>query len=376
MKIILVGAAHPYRGGLATFNERLCRELIEMGHQVEIYTFSLQYPSFLFPGRSQYTSAPAPLGLKISRKINSINPLNWISAGNEIRMLNPDILLFKFWLPLMGPCFGTISRRAKKNGHTRSISILDNVIPHEKRIGDVAFTKYFLIGCDGFITMSETVTKDLRKFVPAKPVIQNPHPLYDNFGEPMPMKFAKQELSLDEHIHYLLFFGFIRNYKGLDLLLEAFADERLRKFPLKLIIAGEFYEDPKPYLDLISKLKLEDHVILHTDFIAEENVKKYFCAADVIVQPYRNATQSGVTQIAYQFNKPMIVTNVGGLSELVPNGKAGLCVEPNAKSIADAILDFFENSLTKKFETGIQEQKKKFSWRTFAENVISIANTS
>ncbi|HYV92941.1 MAG TPA: glycosyltransferase [Chitinophagales bacterium] len=376
MKIIFIGSAHPFRGGLATFNERLSRELIAMGHEVEIYTFTVQYPSFLFPGKSQFTDAPAPADLKISRRVNSINPLNWILVGNEIRKKKPDLLLYKFWLPLMGPCFGTIARRSKKNHHTRVISILDNVIPHEKRTGDVAFTKYFLTACDGFVTMSDSVSVDLKKFVPRKPFIQNPHPLYDNFGAAITMEEAQKQLSLDPGFHYLLFFGFIRKYKGLDLLLEAFADEQLRKFPLKLIVAGEFYENSKPYLDLISKLNLQSHVILKTDFIAEEEVKKYFSAADVVVQPYRSATQSGVTQIAYQFNKPMIVTNVGGLPELVPDGKVGLCVDPTPKAIADAILNFFENNLSKNFEAGIPEEKKRFSWRSFAENLLTLIGKS
>ncbi len=372
MKIIFIGSAHPFRGGLATFNERLSRELIEMGHEVELYTFTVQYPSFLFPGKSQFTNAPAPKDLKIFRKINSMNPLNWILVGNEIRKKKPDLLLYKFWLPFMGPCFGTIARRAKKNHHTKVVSILDNVIPHEKRIGDVAFTKYFLHSCDGFVTMSETVSIDLKKFEPVKPSVQNPHPLYDNFGDAIPRDEAKKQLDLDPNFQYLLFFGFIRKYKGLDLLLEAFADDRLRKLPLKLIVAGEFYEDSKPFLDLIANLKLKEYVILKTDFIPEEEVKKYFSAADVIVQPYRSATQSGVTQIAYQFNKSMIVTNVGGLPELVPNRKVGLCVEPNSKAIADAILNFFENNLSEKFEAGIQEEKKRFSWRSFAENILRL----
>ncbi len=371
-KIIFIGSAHPFRGGLATFNERLARELQQMGHEVVLYTFTLQYPSFLFPGKSQFTDAPRPAGLQILRKINSINPINWWLVGNSIRKQKPDLLLFKFWLPLMGPCFGTIARRTKANGYTKVVSILDNVIPHERRMGDVAFTKYFVKSCDAFLTMSDTVTADLRKFEFQKPMIQNPHPLYDNFGEAVPMDEAKRKLNLDPACHYILFFGFIRKYKGLDLLLEAFADERLTKLPLKLIVAGEFYENEKPYLDLINTTGIAGDVILKTDFIEEEEVKQYFSAVDVVVQPYKSATQSGVTQIAYQFNKPMIVTKVGGLPELVPDGKVGLCVEPNSKAIADAILSFFQNNLSKKFEAGILEEKKRFSWRKFATDIMTL----
>ena len=181
-KIIFIGSAYPFRGGLATFNERLCRELESLGHEVELYTFTVQYPSFLFPGKTQFSDASSPTDLKIVRKVNSVNPLNWISVGNEIRRKKPDLLLFKFWLPFMAPCFGTIVRRVKKNRHTKVISILDNVIPHEKRMGHVAFTRYFMNACDGFVTMSSIVSKDLKSFISQKKFIQNPHPLYDIFA--------------------------------------------------------------------------------------------------------------------------------------------------------------------------------------------------
>jgi len=372
-KIILIGSAHPYRGGLAAYNERLAQALQEAGHEITIYTFTVQYPNFLFPGKSQFTGEAAPSSISIKRKVNSVNPLNWLLVGNEIKNLKPDILLIKYWLPFMGPCFGTIARLAKKNHHTKVISILDNVVPHEKRMGDMAFTKYYIGSSDAFIGMSQIVLDDLKQFDNKKPRAFNPHPLFDNFGKPVPKEQAKQLLGLDAATNYILFFGFIRDYKGLDLLLEAFADERFRKFPLKLIIAGEFYSDRKKYYDLIEKLNLKDIIIQKTDFIPDGEVYKYFCAADVVVQPYKHATQSGVTQIAYQFNKPMIVTNVGGLAEIVPDGKAGYVVEPSPAAIANAIFDFYSSNKEKTFVDSIQLIKPRFEWSAMVKTIEKLA---
>ena len=368
-KIILIGSAHPYRGGLAAYNERLAEALQEAGHEVTIYTFTLQYPNFLFPGKTQFTTEAASAKITIKRKVNSINPLNWIIVGNEIKRLKPDILLIKYWLPFMGPCFGTIARLAKKNRHTKVISILDNVVPHEKRVGDVAFTKYYIGSSDAFIGMSQTVLDDLKLFDNKKPSAFNPHPLFDNFDKPVPKEQAKQLLGLDAGTNYMLFFGFIRDYKGLDLLLEAFADERLQKIKLKLIIAGEFYSDKKKYDDLIDNYNLKDRLVLKTDFIPDSEVFKYFCAADIVVQPYKHATQSGVTQIAYQFNKPMIVTNVGGLAEIVPDGKAGYVVEPSPTAIANAIFDFYSANKENFFIDGIKQIRPRFEWGAMVRTI-------
>jgi glycosyltransferase involved in cell wall biosynthesis len=307
------------RGGLATYNERLAREFMQKGCNVIIYTFSLQYPSFLFPGKTQFSESPAPNDLNIKVCVNSINPFNWLKIGKEIRKQNPDIVIIKFWMPFMAPCFGKIARIIKKNKHTKIISIIDNIIPHEKRAGDRILANYFVKAVDGFVAMSKSVLNDLETFDKKKPKVFCPHPLYDNFGEIIPKENAKQKLGLDASLKYILFFGFIREYKGLDLMLEAFAKCVERDKSLRLIIAGEFYTDSKPYFEIIKKHKLEDLVLMHNDFIPDEKVAAYFCASDIVVQPYKDATQSGVTQIAYHFNKPMIVTNVGGLAEIIPD---------------------------------------------------------
>lgn len=373
-RIVIVGPAHPLRGGgMATFNERLAQAFQENGDKVEIVTFSLQYPSFLFPGKSQYSDEPAPEGLRIKVLINSINPVSWFKTGNYIRRQKPDMVIFRYWLPFMGPALGTIARIIRRNNYSRILAITDNVVPHEKRPGDVPFTKYFLRACHGFITMSRSVQQDLQYFEPDKPNVYLPHPLYDNFGTIESKAEACTALGLDPNYNYLLFFGFIRAYKGLDLLLQAMANPRIKaEKNLKLIVAGEFYEDAAPYHKLIEELQLQDQLILHTDFIPNAAVRHYFCAADLIVQPYKHATQSGVTQVAYHFNKPMVVTNVGGLAELVPDGEVGFVVAPQPQTIADAIVTFYSSGKATQFEQNIQHYKQRFSWSNFTEQIYRL----
>jgi glycosyltransferase involved in cell wall biosynthesis len=373
-KIIILGAAHPFRGGIASFNERLACEFQKEGHEVVLYTFTLQYPAFLFPGKTQYSSEPPPENLTIKRAINSVNPFNWRKVGRKIRAEKPDLVIFAYWMPFMAPCLGTIARAVKKDKKVKCISLVHNMIPHEKHFYDAALTRYFIKPIDAYIAMSKSVYDDIERFDPKKPKTLSPHPLYDHFGEKISRQEALNRLSFNENNIYFLFFGFIRAYKGLDLLIEAFADERLRKFPVKLIVAGEFYENEKPYLDAIQKNNLSNDVILRTDFIPNEEVKTYFCAADLIVQPYKNATQSGVTQIGYHFEKPMLVTDVGGLAEIIPHGKAGYVVAPDSRAIADALVDFLENKPD--FSQGIREEKEKYGWDKLVAAIKSLTETS
>jgi len=369
-KIILLGTTWPFRsGGIATFNERLTRALIDGGDEVINYTFSLQYPSFLFPGKTQLSDQPAPEGLDIRIKVNSINPFNWLSVGREIKRMKPDLLLVRYWIPFMAPCLGTISKIVRKNNHTKVIAIVDNVIPHEKHFIDKILTDYFTNSCNGFITMSRAVLNDLKKFMPFAPMVYTPHPLYDIFGSIVPREQAIKQLNLDPAYRYLLFFGFIRDYKGLDWLLEAFGDTKLRQFPVKLIIAGEFYTSSEKYMKIIRDKSLTDHVILRTDFIADHDVANYFGAADMIVQPYKSATQSGVTQIAFHYNKPMLVTDVGGLGEIIPHGKVGYVVNPGPEAITEAIFDFYKNDRNDFFTGNVISEKEKFSWGTMTETI-------
>jgi glycosyltransferase involved in cell wall biosynthesis len=370
--VVIIGSAYPLRGGLATYNERLARAFAENGDKAVIHTFSLQYPNFLFPGKTQYSEGPAPKDLDIRVTVNSINPLSWIKVGRMIKKQKPDLVIVKFWLPFMGPCFGTILRIIRKNKHTKVISIIDNIIPHEKRPGDRALSNYFVKAVDGFIAMSKAVLNDLATFDKNKPKLYSPHPLYDNFGALLPKEEAKKKLGLDPKFDYMLFFGFIRDYKGLDLLIEAFGDERFRKLPVKLVIAGEYYSDPAPYIELIKKHKLEEHIIQKTDFIPDNEVAPYFCASDIVVQPYKDATQSGVTQIAYHFERPMLVTNVGGLPEMIPHGKVGYVVEPIVKDIADALIDFYTKNREQEFVPNVASEKQKYSWSNMIGTIESL----
>lgn len=357
------------RGGLATFDELLCKALNDAGHSAEIISFSLQYPSILFPGTSQYDETrKVPEGVKIRSLINSVNPLNWISIGNAIRKEKPDFLIIRYWLPFMGPSLGTVARRAKKNKHTRVISLVDNAIPHEKRIGDKQFSNYFLKSCDGFLTMSHSVLKDLQQFDVSRITTFSEHPLYTSFGEPQDKIASRKKLELDPNGKCLLFFGLIRRYKGLDLLLEAMADHRIKDRGIKLIVAGEYYEDASFYDEIIERLCLQDRVVLHTKFIPDEDVKWYFGACDLVTQTYHTATQSGVTKIALQFDKPSLVTNVGGLGEIIEHGKSGYVVSPDTKAIADSIIDFYDNNREGEFVEATRIAKKKFSWEVMVQS--------
>jgi len=373
MKIIILGTAYPYRGGLSAFNERLAYEYQNQGHEVEIYTFTLQYPNFLFPGKTQFSPDPAPDHLNIVRKVNSCNPINWIKVGKELSKKRPDVLIFAYWMSFMAPCMGTIARKVRRNRHTKIIALVHNMIPHEPNVLDKILPPYFVKSMDGFMALSEAVVKDIEKFDKRNcPKRFSPHPIYDHYGLRLPREEALQRLGLDPQYRYALFFGFIRAYKGLDLLLEAFSDDRLHQQKVKLIVAGEFYSNPESYLKQIKDLGIEDRVELFTDFIPDGEVNRYFSAADIVAQPYKTATQSGVTQIAFHFEKPMLVTNVGGLPEIVPDGKIGFVTEPDAKQIADALCRFFEEHKQEEFERNIVEEKKKYAWSTFTDVIGQI----
>ncbi|MCC6816040.1 MAG: glycosyltransferase [Saprospiraceae bacterium] len=369
--VVLIGPAYPLRGGLASFNERLCREFNFQKWSSEIYTYSLQYPSFLFPGTTQYSTDSAPEDIQIKACINSINPLNWYLVGNELKNKKPDLIIVRYWLPFMGPCLGTLLRIVRKNKFTKIVCIADNIIPHESRPGDRLFTNYFIKSVHAFITMSEKVMMDLKKFI-EKPLAKFVlHPLYDSFGEKVKKEVAKEKLNLSMDDRIVLFFGFIRKYKGLDLLLHSIP---LLKTPkVKILIAGEYYEDPSIYIKILKKNNIDHKVILHTHFIPDSMVKYYLSASDVVVQPYKNATQSGVTPLAYHFEIPMIVTNVGALSALVPHKKVGLVCNPNPEDIAEAIDEFFTIPETY-WLPNIQLEKKKLSWTTLYDSIVSLSH--
>ena len=375
MNIILLGTAYPFRGGLATFNERLARQLQAEGHQVEVITFTLQYPSFLFPGKTQYSSEQPPTDLHITQRVNSCNPFNWLRVGHYIRRQQPDLLITCYWMAFFAPCYSIIERIAKRNGKTRAIALVHNMIPHEPSLLDKLFAPFYVRSTDGFVALSDSVVQDINRFdKDNKPKTSYPHPIYDHYGDPMTKQEACQALNLDPNNQYMLFFGLVRAYKGLDLLLDAFGQVKDRLPNLQLIIAGEFYEDEDKYRTQIANNQLTDRVIIRNEFIADADLRKYFGAADLIVQPYKSATQSGVTQVAFHFEKPMLVTNVGGLGEIVHDRKMGYAVAPQADAIAEAIADYYTHDRQADYTEYLILQKENYSWAKLVESFISIYN--
>ena len=373
MKITVLGPAHPYRGGLAAIMETMARVFGRRGHEVVVRTFTLQYPSLLFPGESQTVPTPAPQDLRIERCVHTVNPFNWWRVGRRIRRERPDFILMKYWTPFMAPCFGTIARIARRNGHTRLLCQIDNVEPHEHHLFDRPLNRYFLRAVDGFVYMSEQVHRELRAYTDA-PALFSPHPLFDHFGERVERGRACLRLGLEPSVRYARFFGLVRDYKGLDLLLDAWGRLRRegRTAERKLIVAGEFYADKAPYLRQIAELGLQDEVLLYDRFIPDDEVKYYFSAADFVVQPYKSATQSGVTQVAYQFCTPMIVTRVGGLPEIVPDDRAGFVCEPEAGEVARAIDRIWDDETLDRLRAGCAEERKRFSWEQMCSRVAEL----
>lgn len=373
MHIVLLGTAYPFRGGLATFNERLARQLQAEGHKVEVITFTLQYPSFLFPGKTQYSSEKAPTDLHISQQVNSCNPLNWIKVGRRIRQMQPDLLITCYWMAFFAPCYSIIQRIAKSNGKTRCVALVHNMIPHEPSLLDKLFAPLYVRATDGFVALSDSVVQDINRLDPShKPKTSYPHPIYDHYGEQMSKEEACLALHLQPEKQYMLFFGLVRAYKGLDLLLDAFGKVKDQLPNLQLIIAGEFYEDEDKYRTQIASNQLTDRVIIKNEFIADADLRKYFGAANLIVQPYKSATQSGVTQVAFHFEKPMLVTNVGGLGEIVHDHKMGYAVEPNADAIAEAIIDYYHNNRQADYTEYLIQQKDNYSWSGMANAFYTI----
>jgi glycosyltransferase involved in cell wall biosynthesis len=370
MKVAIVGPAYPYRGGIAAFSERLAHQFQAEGHTVDIYTFTLQYPNFLFPGKTQYAEGETPADLNIRRCVNSINPFNWMKVGRLIRDQQYDLVVFAYWMSFFAPCYGVIARYLKS---AKRIALVHNMMPHEKSILDRVLPPFFVKSMDGFVALSQSVLRDVQRLDKRdKPKACSPHPIYDHYGPKEPREVALERLGLSHDYRYLLFFGLVRAYKGLDWLIQAFADDRLRKYPIKLIVAGEFYDDKRRYLDEIQGYGLGNNVIIHDEFIPDDQVKDYFNAADIVVQPYKSATQSGVTQVAYHFEKPMLVTNVGGLDEIVPDGEVGYAVLPEVHSITDALLDFFENNRADEFAHKISVEKEKYSWKTLSNVIMNL----
>lgn len=374
MTKILIGPAYPLRGGIADFNEALANAYFLQNSKTRIYSFSLQYPGILFPGKTQYSEGIKPKNIEIETRINSINPLNWIKIGNIIAHQNPEYVVVQYWMPFMAPCLGTIIRRIKKKSNAKVIAITHNVIPHEKFPFTKLLTKYFVKKCDGFITLSKSVLADLELFTSNQHKLFIPHPIYNTFGDKVSREEALAYLKLSPDFEYILFFGIIRKYKGLDILLKALSNEKLKNRNLKLLVAGEFYEDPSYYHQIIKENNLQEKVIFSPGFIPNNEIKYYFSACNMVAQTYKSATQSGVTQIAYHFEKPMLVTNVGGLAEIVPHNKVGYITQIDSEDVATCLNDFFENHREEEFSKNAAIEKRKFGWDKMIEAIEQLVN--
>lgn len=373
MRIVVFGTAWPYRGGLAAFNERLAKQFVAEGHEVEMVTFTLQYPSFLFPGKTQYSNEVAPDGLKIVREINSCNPLSWIKVGRRLKKEAPDLLISCYWMAFFAPCYGVIQRIVKRNGTTKCIGLVHNMIPHEPNILDKLLAPFYVKQTDGFVALSESVVRDIASLDKRnKPKAFSPHPVYDHYGEKMSKTAACKALGLDETKNYMLFFGLVRAYKGLDWLLDAFAKVRDQLKDVQLIVAGEFYEEEDKYRAQIEANGLKDRVIVKNEFVADADLRKYFGAADLIAQPYKTATQSGVTQVAFHFEKPCLVTNVGGLGEIIHDRKMGYAVVPEVDAIADALIDYYQYDRQDAFTEYLIDEKKKYEWNRMTDVILGL----
>lgn len=379
MKIIIIGTAYPMRGAMAQLNGILANYLSEE-NDVEIFSFKRQYPKILFPGKTQEDSS----GIDIIKKnipnhaiIDSVNPVNWHFSAKKILNRKPDVLILRFWIPFFAPVFYYICKYVKKRSDAKILFICDNVIPHEKRIGDNFLIKLIFKAGDYFIIHSKSVEEDLKKFIHGKPYKFSPHPVYNIFGDSVTKAKAKEfifnQYKIDlRNENVILFFGYIRKYKGLNILIDAMP-MILKEVKLKLLIVGEFYEDESLTYDQIKNLNLENHIFIISDYVPNETVKYFFCASDVLVLPYIDATQSGISQIALFYDKPVIATDVGGLSEVTKNNEMGFIVEPkNSKAVADALIKYYKDGLEEKFSGNVRKEKEKYSWESFIKDIEEI----
>jgi glycosyltransferase involved in cell wall biosynthesis len=367
MRFSFLSAFPPYRGGIAQFSAALVRELRKT-HDVEAFTFTRQYPNLLFPGTSQYDAAiPDDIGAK--RVLDSIGPGSWRRTAHQMMEARPDVAVLRYWMPFFAPAMGTVAGQLQRKG-VKVISIVDNALPHEPHFHDRSLTRWFLGRNAGLIAMTEAVQGDILKLRPDARVRLMPHPLYDHFGTPMPKVEARRKLGLPADARMLLFFGLIRDYKGLDLLIEAFGklDERYH-----LVIAGEPYGDFAEYQRRIDASPQPGHIHVETRYIADAEVPGFFGAADAVVLPYKSATQSGVTAIAYHFGVPVIATNVGGLKEALHEGRTGVLVpEVSAAAIVAGIERFFGQDASV-FRANITALRDELSWKRFAQGLVEFA---
>jgi len=372
VKIVLVGPFPPFRGGISDLNAALADHLSKR-HEIHAINFTTQYPKVLFPGKTQFKKGDSAQEVDSIRCLSSINPFSWRKTAYKIIDIEPDLVLFRFWLPFFAPAFSGVAKKIRKYSDATIMAICDNIIPHEERLLDTRITKRFFGFIDSFIVLSKKVENELLSFVPEAKYKYSPHPIYSIFNNTLSKEQAKAELKLATK-KVLLFFGLIREYKGLDILINAMEKIKTELEDYTLLIVGECYENENKYTDLIKKAGITDNVKCHYSFIPDNEVGKYFSATDVVVLPYKTASQSGIVQIAYHFDTPVIVSNVGGLPEIVDEGKTGYCVEPNSNAFAKAIKAFYENDNISEMNSNISEYKSQFSWDAMVKAIEKLVN--
>ena len=373
MKIALISVFPPYRGGIATHSYILYENLIKQNHDVMVVNYLKQYPSFLFPGKNQFDINDLDVKNQSLRLINTMSPKTWKQTSETIIDYNPDVVIFRFWNPFFAISLGLIAKYLKKKNFSKPLlSICDNIIPHENFLGSSLLTKFYLKYIDGFVVQSETVKNELESLKKDAKIVKRFHPIYDIYGDRKNKTESKKQLGIKSK-HVILFFGIIREYKGLDVLIESINILKNKLDDFHLLIVGECYENINKYLSLINQFELNHLVTFINEYVSEKDISKYFSCSDVVVLPYKSASQSGVIQIAYNFNTPVVTTDVGGLSEYIDDGNTGVLVESkNPIQLSEVLYDNLVNDCFNQFSKNIEDYKKKFSWEYFIEGIDEI----
>jgi glycosyltransferase involved in cell wall biosynthesis len=369
MKIILVGPASPLRGGIAQYTDQLYLHLSKR-HPVEVFTYSRMFPQLFFPGKTQFDTSSTTIGVPSRQTLDSIGPWSWWRTAMAIAKRRPCAVVVMHQMPFFAPCLGTLLRRIRRQTAARLILLCHNLIPHETHFFDVPLTRYLIKVPEAFVVLSESVKRDLLRLRPNAKAIYVPQPIYDFFPTPPAQLVAREKLGLPSDQPVVLFFGLVRAYKGLGTLLQA-----MTNLPrARLLIAGEFYQPRAGYERQIAELGVRDRIHVEDRYIPNEDVPKYFASADVVVLPYLSATQSGVSKLAYHFDKPVVITNVGGLAEEVEEGKTGYVVPPNDPvALAAAIKKVLIEKMRVDFASHIREYKKRYSWERVVEAIETLA---
>ena len=370
MRIAFITVAPPYRGGISKHSSILTEKLSQL-HQVDVINYKRQYPDFIFPGRTQFTRDKQHFTSE--RSIDSINPFNWIKTGGILAKRKYDLVILRFWNPFFAPALGTIAGILKrKSPHTRLISLCDNILPHEKMPMGESFTEYFLQRMDGHLVQSSQTENELKEFLYSPDYVKRFHPLYDCFPEKMKKNTARKKLKLDAKF-VILYFGLIRHYKGFDILLRAVSELLKLRSDFHVLAAGECYGEASLYNKIIKEKNLEQVLTWENRFIPDDEVADFFSAADIAALPYRSASQSGITQIAFHYDLPVIVTSVGGLPEIVPDGEVGRVIETeNPHKLAETLNQCLKEKNLEEMSKNIVEHKKQFSWDHFIDGIEEV----